>query len=142
MSDVFISHAEADSDIALEIALGLEEAGYGTWCYEIDSIPGASYLIQTGQAVEQSKAVLLGEIVKRMENPFKYVRNVPAGEREQLKQQLDRLYAGYKNLMLGHSLIAINEFSGADVEKFIRQYYEKAKEYLPESTYLQKYLFH
>ena len=89
---------------------------------------------------KKSKAVLLGEIAKRMEHPLKYVQNVPAGEREQLKRQLDRLYEGYKNLMLGHSLIAISEFSGADVEKFIRQYYEKAREYLPESTYLQKYL--
>jgi len=53
MSDVFISHVEEDAEIALEIALGLEEAGYTTWCYEVDSIPGPSYLIQTGQAVAQ-----------------------------------------------------------------------------------------
>ncbi|GAG39828.1 unnamed protein product, partial [marine sediment metagenome] len=46
-------------DIALEITLGLEEAGYTTWCYEVDSIPGPSYLIQTGQAIEQSKAIIL-----------------------------------------------------------------------------------
>jgi len=59
MSDVFISHVEEDAEIALEIALGLEEAGYTTWCYEIDNIPGPSYLIQTGQAVEQAKALVL-----------------------------------------------------------------------------------
>jgi len=59
MSDVFISHVEEDADIALEIALALEEAGYTTWCYEVDNIPGPSYLIQTGQAIEQSKAVIL-----------------------------------------------------------------------------------
>jgi hypothetical protein len=58
MSDVFISHVEEDSGIALEIALGLEEAGYTTWCYELDSFPAISYLIQTGKAIEQSKAVL------------------------------------------------------------------------------------
>jgi len=52
VSDVFISHVEEDADSALEIALGLEEAGYTTWCYEGDSIPGPSYLIQTGQPVE------------------------------------------------------------------------------------------
>jgi len=52
VSDVFISHVEEDADIALEIALGLEEAGYTTWCYEADSIPGPSYLIRTGQPVE------------------------------------------------------------------------------------------
>ncbi len=38
MSEIFISHVEEDADIALEIALGLEEAGYTIWCYEIDSI--------------------------------------------------------------------------------------------------------
>ncbi len=59
MSDIFIAHVEEDADVALEIALGLEEAGYTTWCYEIDSIPGPSYLIQTGQAVEQTKAVVV-----------------------------------------------------------------------------------
>ncbi|GAI53549.1 unnamed protein product, partial [marine sediment metagenome] len=48
-----------DAEVALEIALGLEQAGYTTWCYEVDSIPGPSYLIQTGQAVEQAKAVVV-----------------------------------------------------------------------------------
>jgi hypothetical protein len=59
MSDIFISHVEEDADVALEIALGLEEAGYSTWCYELDGIPGASYLLQTGQAVANSKAVVV-----------------------------------------------------------------------------------
>jgi len=59
MSDVFISHVEEDAEIALEIAVGLEEVGYRTWCYEVDNIPGPSYLIQTGQAVEQAKALVL-----------------------------------------------------------------------------------
>ena len=59
MSDVFIAHVEEDANVALEIAIGLEEVGYTTWCYEVDSIPGPSYLIQTGQAVEQSKAVVV-----------------------------------------------------------------------------------
>ncbi len=59
MSQVFISHVEEDADVALEIALGLEKAGYSTWCYELDSIPGPSYLVQTGQAIQQAKAVVL-----------------------------------------------------------------------------------
>lgn len=59
MSHIFISHVEEDADIALEVALGLEEAGYTTWCYELDSIPGPSYLLQTGQAIEQSEAVVI-----------------------------------------------------------------------------------
>ncbi len=59
MNDIFISHVEEDADVALEIALGLEQAGYKTWCYEVDSIPGTSYLIQTGQAVEQAKVMVV-----------------------------------------------------------------------------------
>lgn len=57
MGDVFISHVEEDTDIALEIAIGLEEAGYTTWSYKVDSIPGPSYLVQTGEAIEASKVV-------------------------------------------------------------------------------------
>ena len=54
MYDIFISHVEEDADIALEIALGLEEAGYKTWFYEVDSIPGPVYLAQVGEAIELS----------------------------------------------------------------------------------------
>jgi hypothetical protein len=59
MHDVFIAHVEEDAEIALEIALGLEEAGYSTWCYEVDNIPGPSYLLQTGQRIDQAKAIVV-----------------------------------------------------------------------------------
>ena len=59
MSDIFISHVEEDADIALTIALGLEEAGYTAWSYELDSIPGPSYLVQTGEAVEASQVIVV-----------------------------------------------------------------------------------
>jgi len=59
MADVFISHVEEDAEVALEIAAGLEEAGYTTWYYERDSIPGPAYLIQVGEAIEQCQAVVV-----------------------------------------------------------------------------------
>jgi hypothetical protein len=59
MPDIFISHVEEDSAIALQIAQGLEAVGYTTWYHERDSVPGPSYLVQTGEAIEQSKAVVL-----------------------------------------------------------------------------------
>lgn len=59
MAEIFVSHIEEDADLALRIALELEQAGLSTWCYEIDSLPGPSYLIQTGRAIEASKAVVL-----------------------------------------------------------------------------------
>ena len=59
MSAVFISHVEEDAAIALEVALGLEKVGFSTWAYEVHSVPGPSYLIQTGEAVESALVVLL-----------------------------------------------------------------------------------
>ena len=59
MSEIFISHAEEDASVALQTALALERGGYRTWTYEVDSVPGPSYLIQTGQSVERSDVVLL-----------------------------------------------------------------------------------
>jgi hypothetical protein len=59
MSHVFISHVEEDGEIALEIARGLEEAGYNTWYFERDSLPGPSYLAQVGEAIERAKAIVL-----------------------------------------------------------------------------------
>jgi hypothetical protein len=49
-ANVFVSHVEEDAEIALEITLGLEEAGYSTWCYEVDILPGL-YLTQVEHAV-------------------------------------------------------------------------------------------
>jgi len=59
MSDVFISHVEEDGDLALEIARGLKDAGYSTWCYEEDHISAIPYLLQTGQEIEKCAAFLL-----------------------------------------------------------------------------------
>jgi hypothetical protein len=59
MRHIFISHVEEDADVALGIVLGLEQKGFRTWCYEVDSIPGVSYLVQTGQAIQSSSAVVL-----------------------------------------------------------------------------------
>jgi hypothetical protein len=58
MNHAFIAHVEEDADVALGIALGLEEAGYRTWCYEVDSVVGTSYIVQTGEALAQSDAVV------------------------------------------------------------------------------------
>jgi hypothetical protein len=59
MSDIFISHVEENSELATEIAEGLEASGYSTWYYERDSLPGPSYLLQTSREIERSQAVVL-----------------------------------------------------------------------------------
>ncbi len=58
-TDVFISHVEEDSAAALAISDALEAAGYSTWCYERDSVPGPSYLLQTAGAIDRSKAIVV-----------------------------------------------------------------------------------
>jgi hypothetical protein len=59
MATVFISHAEEDQALALEIARGLEQAGYSTWYYERDSSPGLSYLLQVHRAIAACQSVVL-----------------------------------------------------------------------------------
>jgi hypothetical protein len=41
------------------VAKGLESAGYTTWLYERDTVPGPTYLIQVDWAIEQAQAVAL-----------------------------------------------------------------------------------
>ena len=56
---VFISHVDEDRKIAEAIARDLEKAGYATWYYERDSLPGQSYILTTSKAIEHSKAMIL-----------------------------------------------------------------------------------
>ena len=58
-ADIFVSYVEEDSAVALEIVEGLEADGYSTWCYELNSVPGVSYLLQTSRAIEQARAVVV-----------------------------------------------------------------------------------
>jgi TIR domain len=59
MSDIFISHVEEDFAVVTELANGLEAAGYSTWFYERDSAGGASYLVQTRDAIVSAQAMAL-----------------------------------------------------------------------------------
>jgi hypothetical protein len=58
-ADVFVSHVEEDAEVAVRVADALNEAGYSTWLYETDSVPGPSYLLQTSNAIEGSRAVIV-----------------------------------------------------------------------------------
>jgi len=59
MSDIFISHVEEDSVLALQIAEEMENAGYTTWHYERNSLPGPTYLEQVSQEIERSRVMIL-----------------------------------------------------------------------------------
>ena len=43
----------------MEVATGLETAGFTTWYYERDGVPGVSYLVQMGEAIDSASAVVL-----------------------------------------------------------------------------------
>ena len=57
--DIFISHADEDKRTALDIVEHLKTAGYGTWCFELDCLPGPSHLDQEYDAIESCQAVLV-----------------------------------------------------------------------------------
>ena len=59
MVNVFISHCEEDSQVAVQMAETLEEHGYSTWFYERDTLPGISYLLQCHEAIRDSDSFLL-----------------------------------------------------------------------------------
>jgi len=59
MSDIFISYVEEDSSVATQVGDGLQNAGYSTWLYERDSLPGPAYLLQMGEAIDQAQAVVI-----------------------------------------------------------------------------------
>ena len=59
MNRIFISHVEEDACIALDIALHLEEAGYKTWCYELDALSASSYAKQVVEVIGKCQAFLI-----------------------------------------------------------------------------------
>ena len=56
---VFISHVAEDGGLAARLAAGLDAAGYTTWYYERDSLPGGSYLGQVMEAITFSTAMVV-----------------------------------------------------------------------------------
>lgn len=59
MHDIFVSYVEEDDPSACQIVDGLEAAGHTAWHYQRDSRPGLSYLLQTGRAIEEARAIVL-----------------------------------------------------------------------------------
>lgn len=71
--DVFISHEKSDGDVALDLAARLRARGFTTWCYEEDSIAGASYLVQIDRAIEGARSVIVIVSSHSLRSP--HVRN-------------------------------------------------------------------
>ena len=58
MSDVYLSYVEEDADVALEIATGLEAAGFTTYHHE-KLFLGDSYINQFDAALDKATAVFM-----------------------------------------------------------------------------------
>lgn len=59
MANVFISHANEDSQIVFELAHALERRGYSTWYFERDMLPGHNYLVESAEAIKDADTFLL-----------------------------------------------------------------------------------
>jgi TIR domain-containing protein len=59
VADIFISHVEEDVRLAIDIAHAIESMGFVVWYYERDTVPGPSYLLQVGEAIDVCSAVIL-----------------------------------------------------------------------------------
>lgn len=56
---VYLWHSSDESLVARQLADCLEEAGYSTWYYQRDALPGIPFLQQTRDAIRRSQAVVL-----------------------------------------------------------------------------------
>jgi TIR domain len=57
--DIFISHVEEDSAIAIELAGAFEQAGFRSWYYERDCLPGPHYLLQVPAAIDEASVLVV-----------------------------------------------------------------------------------
>jgi hypothetical protein len=91
MGHVFISYATEDHDLVVELAAGLERAGYPAWYYEHDRnrVAGESYLVTIGRAIEAAGAFLL------VVSPQSLAR----GRTHQVTKEVERAYDAGKPMI-------------------------------------------
>lgn len=59
MADIFVSCAKNDEEIAEKLRAELEAAGYSTWYYKYNNLPGINYVVQITEAIANSEVFLL-----------------------------------------------------------------------------------
>ncbi len=59
LHNVFISYVEEDGDACRIVADGLEAAGFTTWYYQRDSLPGPTYLEQVRESIVGADAIVV-----------------------------------------------------------------------------------
>jgi len=76
MPHLFMSYVGEDADVVEPLAQALEAAGYRTWYYTRDSLPGPSYLVQTYDAIAQAQAVIVVISAPALEDPHQVTLEV------------------------------------------------------------------
>jgi len=80
--DIVISHVDEDSAIAIQLAAALEHAGFTTWYYERDCLPGPQYLLQVPVAIDQASVAVM------IISPHSLSSNPPLSHKLSRKTQL------------------------------------------------------
>jgi len=99
-TSIFISYAEEDSDIALEIAQALRVEGYGTWTFQENNTFARSYLEEIDEAIEKSAAFLV------LISPASLAS-------EQVITEVERAYEAHKHFLPVRSGISHADFQSA-----------------------------
>lgn len=82
MPDIFVSYVEEDSRIADQIGQGLRAAGYSTWLYEQDGLPGTDYMEIISNVIDQAQAIVILISAKSVLSTQVYRELVRAAESE------------------------------------------------------------
>jgi hypothetical protein len=107
-----------------------------------DDLPVAEFYAPVADMraeTRRTKAILLGQIVKYLQNPLDHVTDVPEEKRAFVKAQVERLVEGYRDLTIGHAFLAMQEYTGKDYSAPIHQFYRRAFSIFPDNAYLKDY---
>ncbi len=113
-----------------------------------DNHPVVEFYKRTGdlmQSAIMSKIKLIELLGKNSEDPYPYIKNIPDGCRDTVKNQLARLYEGNQYLMMGHAARTYREFLSAvgscppEIDARINHYYSLAFTLMPENLFLRNY---
>ena len=122
---------------------GLKAMVGGETTLNTDDLPVVEYYTPAADLraeSKRSKANLLSRIGKNLEDPFPSVINLPPGSSAAVEAAVKQIVAGNLNLLLGHALLALEDFTGEDLSVMIRKYYTAAQQLLPQSKFLKRYL--
>ncbi len=143
----FSEPAQFISQLAMDQE-GLEKLMDGFSRVNTDDRPSVEFYKRPFNVQIESKrtqSLLCQAIEKIMENPERFVQNVPPSEKPRLGRELARLFEGNKALVKGHAFYIARLNLQPDPEMLsnfnylIITSYSRAYRFIPESTYLKKF---